>query len=53
MRLRLDDDHRRAGLARNDRRRHAGGARADYDDIRLAIPTGRRLLWFRHLCDLS
>ena len=53
MRLGLDDDDRSAGLAGDDRRRHAGGARADYDNVGLAIPMGRRLLWFSHHCDLS
>ncbi len=36
--LRLDQDDRRAGLARDDGRRQARGARADHHDVGLAIP---------------
>jgi hypothetical protein len=50
MRLCLDDDDRGAGLAGDDRRRHAGGARADHDNVGLTVPTGRR---FIHRYDLS
>ena len=53
VRLPLDDNDRGACLARDDRRRHAGGAGADHDNIGLAVPMGRRLLWFNHHCDLS
>ena len=45
MRLRLDHDHRRAGLARHDGGRHAGRAGSDDDDIGFAIPFG----WTTHL----
>ena len=38
MRLRLDDDDRGAGFARDNRGRHSGRARADDDDIGFAIP---------------
>ena len=38
MVLRLDDDDRRAGLARDNRGRQAGRAGADDDDVGLAIP---------------
>ena len=38
MVLGLDDDHRRAGLARHDRGGQAGRAGADDDDVGLAIP---------------
>ena len=41
MRLRLDHDHRRAGLARHDGGRHARRAGSDDDDIGFAIPFGR------------
>ena len=41
MLLRLDDDHRRAGLARDDRRREAHGAGADHHDVCLPAPSGR------------
>ena len=35
---RFDDDDRSAGFARDDRGRHARRARADDDDVGLAIP---------------
>ena len=38
MRLRLDQDHRRAGFLRDDRRRQPAGARTDDDDVGLAMP---------------
>ena len=38
MRLRLDDDDRGAGFTRDDRGRHSGRARADDDNVGLAIP---------------
>jgi hypothetical protein len=50
MRLCLDDDDRGASLAGDDRRWHPGGARADHDDVSLAVPMERR---FIHRYDLS
>ncbi len=41
IRLRLDQDHRGAGLARDDGRGQARRPRADHDDIRLARPSVR------------
>ena len=39
MVFRLDHDHRGAGLARHDRGRQAGRARADDDHVGFAVPS--------------